>query len=75
MDSFHTLVAKTKGREDPDEEQEVGDQSGTEEDDNEEDDQEAREDVTDTALPDRCLAEFESIVQDLPMLPNIECRE
>lgn len=31
MDSFHTLVAETKGGEDPDEEQELKDQSGTEE--------------------------------------------
>ena len=27
--------------------------------------------MTDTALPDQCLAEFESIVQDLPMLPTL----
>lgn len=31
MDSFHTLVAETKGGEDPDEEPELKDQSGTEE--------------------------------------------
>ena len=31
MDSFHTLVAETKGGEDPDKEPELKDQSGTEE--------------------------------------------